>query len=194
MERAQLHLVDAEGADVSLVIRKATEIAFRWVSKDYPNLDRAQLADWAEGVARTMQARGSAIESPERYAYAALKGKVRDWFRTGAAQEETSGVRRDMERIGGTNGSFEGTVERGILFDQLQNALGERDRAILVLLLKEKSAQEVAGVLKTSHPAARKAIQRVKERIGAILKGNSNKTDGVADGRDSVDQRGLTVE
>ncbi len=194
-ERAQLHLVDAEGAAVSPVIRDAVETVFRWALRDYPNVDRAQMADWAETVARSMQARGSDIELPERYAYAALKGKVRDWFRTGAAQEESSGVRRDMERIGGSNSSFEGTVDRRILFDQLHNALGERDRVILYLLLNEKSAQEVAGELETSYPAARKAIQRVKERIGAMLGGGTSKQkDGVVDVRGSVDQRGLTVE
>ncbi len=194
-ERAQLHLVDAEGAAVSPVIRDAVETVFRWALRDYPNVDRAQMADWAEAVARSMQARGSDIELPERYAYAALKGKVRDWFRTGAAQEENSGVRRDMERIGGSNSSFEGTVDRRILFDQLHHALGERDRVILYLLLNEKSAQEVAGELETSYPAARKAIQRVKERIGAMLGGGSSKQkDGVVDVRGSVDQRGLTVE
>jgi DNA-binding CsgD family transcriptional regulator len=193
-DRPQLHVVTAEGADVSPVIREAAEAAFRWVSKDYPNVDRAQLADWAEAVARSMQVRGSAIEWPERYAYAALKGKVRDWLRTGPAQETSSGVRRDMERIGGTNSSFQGSIDRVILFDQLRKTLGERDRAILFLILNDKSAQEVAGQLDTSYPAARKAIQRVKERIGAILAGGSKQKDGVVDERGSVDQRGLTVE
>ena len=193
-ERAQLHLVDAEGADVSPAIRQAVETVFRWVLRDYPNVDRAQLANWAEAVAKTMQARGSAIEMPERYAYAALKGKVRDWFRTGAAQEEGAGVRRDMERIGGSNGAFQGTVDRGILFDQLEKALGDRDRVILFLLLNEKSSQEIADELQTSSTAARKAIQRVKERIGELLSSNASRSkDGVAKGG-SVDKRGLTVE
>ncbi len=193
-DRPQLHLVNAEGAEVSPVIRNAAEAAFRWVARDHPNVDKAQLADWAEAVGRSMQTRVSEIEWPERYAYAALKGKVRDWRRTGIAQEESSGVRRDMERIGGENSSFQGSVDRRILFDQLRKALGERDRAILFLLLNEKSAQEVAGELKTSYPAARKAIQRVKERIGVILDRGSNQTDGVVNVRGSVDQRGLTVE
>jgi len=193
-DRHLLHLVNAEGAEVSPVIREAAEAALRWVSRDHPNVDKAQLADWAEAVGRSMQTRGSDIEWPERYAYAALKGKVRDWLRTGTAQEETSGVRRDMERIGGADSSFQGSVDRRILFDQLQKALGERDRDILLLLLNEKSAQEVAGELQTSYPAARKAIQRVKERIGAILDGGSKQTDGVVNERGSVDQRGLTVE
>jgi hypothetical protein len=193
-DRLQLHLVNAEGADVSPVVREAAEAAFRWVAKDYPNVDKAQLANWAEAVARSMEARGSAIEWPERYAYAALKGKVRDWLRTGPAKEESSGVRRDMERIGGANGSFQGSIDQRILFDQLRKALGERDRAILFLILNEKSAQEVAGELHTSYPAARKAIQRVKERIGAILGGGSKQKDGVVDERGPVDQRGLTVE
>lgn len=193
-DRAQLHLVDDDGTIVSPAIREATEAAFRWVAKDYPNFDTAKLADLAEVVAVFMQSRGSAIESPERYAYAALKGKVRDWLRTGSAQEQSSGIRRDMERIGGVNGAFQGTVDRRILFDQLQVALSERDRAILVLLLHEKTTQEVAGELQTSHSAARKAIQRVKERIGAILGSVPADKDGDADKRSSLKPRGLALE
>ena len=191
-EPGQLHLVDARGVEVDPSIRVATEAAFRWVSKDSPNIDRAQLADWAESVARSMQGLGSAIEFPERYAYAALKGKVRDWLKTGTAKEQTSGVRRDMERIGGVNGAFQETVDRRIMFEQLKGALSARDRDILVLLLNENSALEVAEQLKTSYPAARKAIQRVKERIGALLGSADNRSDGAKGS--SVNQRGLTVE
>lgn len=172
MELAQLHLVDAQGAAVSPAIGEAAESAFRWVSRDFPNLDKAKLADWAEAVAASMQVRGSAIESPERYAYAALKGKVRDWLRTAPAREETVGVSLDLERLGGSSRSFQGTTDRKILFDQLQAALTERDRAILVLLLNDKSAQEIATGLTMSQPAARKAIQRLKERAGVILEGS----------------------
>lgn len=191
-EPGQLHLVDAGGADVDPHIREATEAAFRWVSKDNPNIDKAQLADWAEAVGRSMQVLGSAIEFPERYAYAALRGKVRDWLKTGTAKEQTSGVRRDMERIGGVNRAFQGTVDRRIMFDQLQSALSERDRDILVLILNEHSALEVAEELQTSYPAARKAIQRVKERIGALLGNATKQSHGAKDS--SVNQRGLTVE
>lgn len=191
-EPGQLHLVDARGVEVDTPIRDATEAAFRWVAKDNPNIDRAQLADWAEAVARSMQTLGGAIEFPERYAYAALKGKVRDWFKTATAREQTAGVRQDMERIGGVNGAFQGTVDRRIMFDQVKGALSERDRDILVLILNEKSALEVAEELKTSHPAARKAIQRVRERIGALLGSSDNRSDGAKDS--SVNQRGLTVE
>jgi len=191
-ERPHLHLVSAEGANVSPGIQEAVEVAFRWVAKDYPTIDEAQLADWAESLATSMHAQGSRISSPNRYAYAALRGKVRDWLRTGAAQEQSSGINQDLERIGGKSSSFQGSVERKILFEQLQNALTGRDRDILVLILSEKSTLAVAGELKTSQAAARKAIQRVKERIGALLGSKLHYHDG---GKQStVNQRGLAVE
>lgn len=165
----QLHLVDSEGTEVSSLIRGAIETAFRWVSSDNPNVDKAQLADWAEAVARKMQLLGSAIEFPERYAYAALKGKLRDWRKTATAKEETSGARRDMERIGGMSSGFQTAVDRRIMFEQVRNGLPERDRDILVLLLSEHSASEIADELKTNYPAARKAIQRMRERAEALL-------------------------
>jgi DNA-binding CsgD family transcriptional regulator len=193
-ERAQLHLVDTAGVEVTPAIQNSIEVAFRWVSKEFPTVDKAQLSNWAETVARSMQERGSAIVSPDRYAYVALKGKVRDWLKTATAREESSGTRRDMERIGGSNGSFQGTVDRKILFEQLENALEVRERVILLLLRNDKSAKEVAIELQTSAPAARKAIQRLKERMGALLRGAPQRKDGGRDAQSSINQRGLTVE
>ena len=88
----------------------------------------------------------------ERYAYAALKGKVRDWLRTGGAQERLLGVGVELERKGGTTGSFQGGVDTKILFQQLKATLGERDGYILALLLEDKSALEIATELGTAYP------------------------------------------
>ena len=172
MTRAQLHLVDTSGIDVCPEVETAVERSFHWVLRDYPQLDSAMIANWAEEVALSMQMRVTTIVSPQRYAYAALKGKVHDWMRSAPAKEEVAGLGRDLERIGGLNGSFEGAVDRKILFEQLKATLNERDRYILVLLLEDNtSPATVAKALGTSYPAAAKAIQRVKERIASKLTG-----------------------
>lgn len=190
--RAQLHLVNAEGAPVSSAIREAIETAFGWVMKDFPDLDEARLSDMAEALASSMDARGSGISSPRQFAYPALRGKVLDSFRKGSNQELPSGVGRDLERIGGSNGSFQKTIDRKILFEQIHEALSERDRVILTLIQSEKPTQQVANELQIEEPAARKAIQRVKERIGQIVHGNRNTKD---EGKQkAMNQRGLAVE
>ena len=172
MTRAQLHLVDTSGTAVCPEVETAVERSFHWVLRDYPQLDSAMIANWAEEVALNMQARVTTIISPQRYAYAALKGKVHDWMRSAPAKEEFAGLGRDLERIGGLNGSFEGAVDRKILFEQLKATLNERDRYILVLLLEDNtSPATVAKALGTTYPAAAKAIQRVKERIASKLNG-----------------------
>ena len=172
MTRAQLHLVDTAGIAVCREVETAVERSFHWVLRDYPQLDSAMIANWAEEVALSMQMRVTTIVSPQRYAYAALKGKVHDWMRSSPAKEEVAGLGRDLERIGGLNGSFEGAVDRKILFEQLKATLNERDRYILVLLLEDNtSPATVAKALGTSYPAAAKAIQRVKERIASKLNG-----------------------
>lgn len=168
-DRTQLHLVDASGSAVSPAIRGAVESAFHWAIRTYPNFDKAKIADWAEVVAASMQVRGDAIQAPERYAQAALKGKVRDWLRTGSAREQSHGMGRDLERIGGVTGSFQGVVDRKILFEQLEATLTDRDSLILLMLRDGRSAQEIAAHLKTSYPAARKAIQRFRERVRPVL-------------------------
>jgi hypothetical protein len=172
MTRAQLHLVDTSGTAVCPEVETAVERSFHWVLRDYPQLDSAMIANWAEEVALSMQVRVTIIVSPQRYAYAALKGKVHDWMRSAPAKEEVAGLGRDLERIGGLNGSFEGAVDRKILFEQLKATLNERDRYILVLLLEDNtSPATVAKALGTTYPAAAKAIQRVKERIASKLNG-----------------------
>jgi len=172
MTRAQLHLVDTSGIAVCPEVEAAVERSFHWVLRDYPQLDSAMIANWAEEVALSMQVRVTTIVSPQRYAYAALKGKVHDWMRSSQAKEEDAGLGRDLERIGGLNGAFEGAVDRKILFEQLKATLNERDRYILVLLLEDNtSPATVAKALGTSYPAAAKAIQRVKERIASKLNG-----------------------
>jgi hypothetical protein len=172
MTRAELHLVDTSGTAVCSEVETAVERSFHWVLRDYPQLDSAMIANWAEEVALSMQARVTTIVSPQRYAYAALKGKAHDWMRSAPAKEEVAGLGRDLERIGGLNGSFEGTVDRKILFEQLKATLNERDRYILVLLLQDNtSPATVAKALGTTYPAAAKAIQRVKERIASKLTG-----------------------
>jgi DNA-directed RNA polymerase specialized sigma subunit len=91
-------------------------------------------------------------------------------MRSGAAKEQVAGIGRDLESIGGLSSSFQGAIDRKILFEQLKATLNERDRYILVLLLEDKtSPATVAKALGTSYPAAAKAIQRVKERIASTL-------------------------
>jgi len=172
MIRAHLHLVDTNGTIVCAEVETAVERSFHWVLRDYPQVDPAMIANWAEEVAHSMQERATILISPQRYAYSALKGKVRDWMRSGAAREQVAGIGRDLESIGGLSGSFQGAIDRKILFEQLKATLNERDRYILVLLLQDKtSPATVANALGTTYSAAAKAIQRVKERLASTLTG-----------------------
>jgi DNA-binding CsgD family transcriptional regulator len=175
MDRIFLHLVDGNGTPLSPHIQSACEAAFRWVLRDYPEFDQAQISNWAEEVGKTMQLRGSAIMSPKRYAYVALGGKVRDWLRTAAAKEELKGIGLDLERIGGVSESFAERADTKVLFEQLRATLSDRDRAILVLILRDKSTTEIATFLDANYATAAKAIQRVKDRISAAIDGNRHK-------------------
>ena len=177
MVRAHLHLVDSEGKPLKPNIQTAVEIAYQWVVRDYPDFDQAQIANWAEQVGLSMQVRGSAIASPKRYAYVAIGGKVRDWLRTATGKEELKGLGRDLERGAGANNSFAAQLDRRVLFDQLKTTLSDRDRAILVLLLRDKTTGEIASELSTNYAAAAKAIQRVKDRISTVVSGSRHKSE-----------------
>lgn len=178
MSRTQLHLVSSTGVSVSLDIRAAVESAFGWAVREFPYLDEAVVAGWAEEVASAMELKSEGVASPRRYAYAALHGKVRDWMKSGAARETSVGIGDALEGLGGVHGSFQGTVDRAILFEQLKATLNERDRYILVLLLQDNtSPATVASALGVSYAAAAKAIQRVKDRIAATLVGDADKNN-----------------
>src|SRR5260370_25047653 len=100
MDQALLHLVDRRGQTLPGSVRLAVEPAHRWVRREYPHLDEAVIAGWAEDVGQVMGARLDEIHSPHRYAYSALHGKVREWFRTCAAREFTVGTGSELEGVG----------------------------------------------------------------------------------------------
>src|SRR5580704_157490 len=172
MGQTLLHLVDRRGETLPVAIRLAVEGAHRWVRREYPHLDAAVVAGWAEDVGKAMGVRIDDIRSPYRYAFAALHGRVREWFRSNASKEIPVGIGSELERWAGIDRSTQRVIYRAVLFDQLKTKLSERDRHILVLLQQDiTSPASVAAALGVSYAAAAKAIQRVKERIAAILVG-----------------------
>jgi RNA polymerase sigma factor (sigma-70 family) len=170
MGQTLLHLVDQRGLILPAVVREAVEAAHRRVRREYPRLDEAVVAGWAEDVGRAMSDRLSDIEFPQRYAFTALRGKVKEWFRSKASKETTVGIGSELERWVGVDRSTQRVIYRAALFDQLKTRLSDRDRHILVLLQQDiTSPKSVAEALGVSYSAAAKAIQRAKERMSAIL-------------------------
>lgn len=170
MSRTQLHLVNHQGQSLSVATRAAVEAAYAWALKEFPHIDPAQLAGWAEEVGKAIDARAEPVESPKRYAFAALHGKVREWFRNRASKEIVVGLGADLEKWAGVDGNVQRMMDRRIFFDQVRTRLNDRDKHILVLLLQDiSSPANVAEALGVTYPAAAKAIQRVKERIAATI-------------------------
>ena len=169
MSRLHLHLVAAKGRPVDPAYEPAVNTAFLWTVREFPRIDAAQIANWAEEVFRSMQESDTVVRRPASYAYVLLRRKVLSWKKLVSSNVELAGVGNDLEPIGGKSSSFQGTVERNILFDQLGLSLEERDRYILTLLREDRSTAEIASALKITDSAARKAIQRVKERMATIL-------------------------
>jgi DNA-directed RNA polymerase specialized sigma24 family protein len=173
MGQTLLHLVDRRGQTLPAAIRLPVEAAHRWVRREYPHLDEAIVAGWAEDIGKAMGARLDDIRSPYRYAFAALHGKVREWFRSNASKEILVGTGSELELWASIDRSAQRVIDRAVLFEQLKTKLSERDRHILVLLQQDiTSPASVAAALGVSYAAAAKAIQRVKERIAAILVGD----------------------
>jgi hypothetical protein len=174
MSRTLLHLVDRLGQNLPVVTQAAVEAAYRWAIREFNHLDPALVAGWAEEIGKVMAERGTVIEMPRRYAFAALHGKIREWFRDEGLREISAGIGIELEQWVGVDRSSQGVMERAILFEQLRTKLSERDRHILILLQQDMtSPARVSAALGVSYSAAAKAIQRVKERITALLVGAS---------------------
>ncbi len=172
MMQARLHLVDTAGVHVRASIQAAVEDAFRWTLRSFPLIDTALMSNWAEEVARSMEAASGDIKNPRRYAAAALQGKVKDWQKTGAARLEPVGIGSDLERLSGADSKIQTALDRALLLEQAKISLNERDRLILALLLDGCNDAEIAAALKISPVAGRKAIERMKDRISTTLRGS----------------------
>src|ERR1700742_2065619 len=160
MRRQELHLIDANGDAVAPAIRAAVEAAFRLAVVRFPGVDSAIIANLAERLAKNMAGNVDSVGSVRRYAYSAMLGVVRDWLKTRAAREIAVGSYQELDKCSGGSNSFQRKIDRAILFQQLKTHLSERDRYILVLLLKHSvKTEDVALELGISDDAARKAIQ-----------------------------------
>ena len=171
----QLHLVDGQGRTLSPITRAAAEAAYVWALREFPRIDPVLLAEWSEEVAKAIEARSEVVESPTRYAFAALHGKVRQWLRSKASQEVSVGIGAELEEWAGVDRNAQRMMDRAIFFDQIKTKLNDRDKHILVLLLQDiTSPASVAEALGVSYTAAAQAIHRVKERIAGTLSDSRN--------------------
>lgn len=169
MRRRILHLVDENQDPVEPAIAAAVEAAYHWAVVIFPHVDPAMLANAAEELAAKMEHDKAHLGSPRRYAYAAMRGKVRDWLRTKPANERHSGLDYGVAGHTRVANSWD-SIDRSILFQQLKRALNARDRYILVMITEQDARpKDVAAHLGISYKAASKAIQRLRERIAACL-------------------------
>ena len=176
MRRALLHLVDRSGVVLNAEIHAACEKAFTRVVLDLPNFDQALIADWAEELAAEMDLKGEAIQFPKRYAYMALRGRVRDWFRTGAGRAELRGIGPDLEAIPGDTKSFTEQTEREILFEQILPEHSERDRYSRSVT-KRAIYGSSCSVLGCEVFGCSQAMQRMKDWVSAVLNDRRHKAE-----------------
>lgn len=71
MSRTHLHLIDGHGQTFSVSTRTAPEAALAWALQQFPRIDPALLAEWAEDVAKAKDTRRDTLEPPRR-----ARGKV----------------------------------------------------------------------------------------------------------------------
>jgi RNA polymerase sigma factor (sigma-70 family) len=171
MDGSLLYLVDQDNKPVKPEIRIAVEAAFRWSIREYRNMDEADLAFMAEAVGLGMSKRLEEIQSPRRYAFAALTGRIQGWFRAHPARMVSFETEDELDREIGPDDRFMFDVERRLLFAQIRGQLSGRDREICTLLEQDLSSpREIAQVLQISYAAAAKALQRARGRMASILK------------------------
>ena len=175
---ALLHLVDDDGQPVRLDIRVAVQGAYRYASRRFPRIDGAVLASMTESVATAMSLRCDQyqIQSVNQYALAALIGKIHEWYRAHPLSETSVASEEALERAAGgqTDRSF-GDVENQVFLSQMKIHLSERERLMLVLIEQDLgNPQAIASAFGLSYDAAKKALQRLKEKMSTLVNGNKN--------------------
>jgi RNA polymerase sigma factor (sigma-70 family) len=170
MPGSLLHLVDQDNAPVNPEIRLAVEAAYKWSIREYRKIDETDLAAMAEGVALRMSKRFDEIQRPRRYAFAAMAGRIQEWFRGHPVKMVSFETEDEFDKQIGPDDRFTLEVERSLLFSQIRSRLSERDRQICILLEQDvNSPREIAKALDISYSAAAKALQRAKERMASIV-------------------------
>ncbi len=170
MGHALLFLVDRQGQAIAPGLRAAAESAHQRAAHDYPNVDSSLLATWAEQIGVYMAEKEPLVTSPRRYASAALQSRIREHFRSSGSREVSVGTDQELDARAGPELQSARYIERQVLFRELRSQLNERDRQIFILLQQDvTSPQGIASSLGISYSAAAKAVQRLRERLQAIL-------------------------
>lgn len=170
-----LHLVDHTGQPVESDLRIAVEAAFKRIVRQFPRIDEAILADIAESVAVSMSKKRSDIRAIKQYAFVAMEGRVKEWFRRHPGLEVPVPEATTLEDVaGGAEDTAFLDAEMKYLLDQMKAQLSERERQILILIEQGcGDPSSVAVALGLTYTAAAKAIQRVREHVRQILSENT---------------------
>jgi hypothetical protein len=128
MKRQRLHLVDGNNDPLPPAIQSAVEAAHYWAVREFPRIDPALLANWAERLAKTMTTK-DVQGSVRRYAHTAMHETVRRWLKTKQGSELALGLDRELDSIAGMQDGFHEKVDQAILFEQLKSRLRGRDRS-----------------------------------------------------------------
>ena len=165
-----LHLVDESGQPVPDEVREAVERAYRYLTFEYKRLDPSLLANIAEATALTICRNADEIGSIKPYAFATAIGKVNDWLST-HDKEDPGKTSSALERAaGGVQDRSHSAVEYRLLFERMKAQLNARDQQILVLIAQGlDKPRPIAEALGLTYEAAKKAVQRVKERMKILL-------------------------
>ena len=86
---------------------------------------QADLAALAEAVALSMSKRRDEIQSPRRYAFAALTGRLQEWFRPHPAKMVSFETEEELDREIGPDDRLVFDVERRLFLAQIRRQLSE---------------------------------------------------------------------
>ena len=176
MAKTLLNLIDEAGQPVPADVRAAVTRAYRYIAPRFRRIDDAVLAGFAEALAAAMCRRAEEIKSVDQYARAAMIGKAYEWVQS-HPPEIAVGTLADLEAANGTvrtDDSF-GAIENAVLFERMKTQLSTRDRQILVLVEQElDTPAAIASALGLSYDAAKKALQRARDKMSALVTPSGN--------------------
>lgn len=174
-----LNLVGSDGQPIDTHIAHGVRFAYGRISRRFPRVDEALMANWAEETALYMQARSADITFPCAYAYNRMKWMVFNYFNLSSSQVETVGTANELETHTRATVAFSAQhdPEYRMFLGRVRADLDDRENLILSLLINGYTLPEMCQILGFGRDYGRQVIARLKQKMAVVCAYTERRTD-----------------
>lgn len=164
-----LFLTDACGGPVTENIANAVHVAYFKMLTEFPLLDSALIANWAEEVACTMQRKRTEIHHPRSFSIMCLRRKILCHYKLKKANCVFVGGQVSLEIKTGRRAGRATSPEYGVMLRGVRVGLNERENLVLSLLLQGYKNTEIVRHLNLRRAQTMCVISQTRTKIKLLV-------------------------